>query len=76
MVCMAEKSIIGIGIGLAGLATGCYGQMNGYKTRIFEMQSKSLAESVSWKRKGCIFDYAVHNVFWRYPLLSEQPFVA
>ena len=37
---MKEKSIIIIGAGLAGLATGCFLQMNGYKTRIFEMQSK------------------------------------
>ena len=33
---MAEKSIIIIGAGIAGLATGCYGRMNGYRTRILE----------------------------------------
>ena len=27
---MAEKSIIIIGAGIAGLSTGCYAQMNGY----------------------------------------------
>jgi len=37
---MPSKSIIIIGAGLAGLSTGCYSQMNGYKTRIFEMQNK------------------------------------
>jgi 2-polyprenyl-6-methoxyphenol hydroxylase-like FAD-dependent oxidoreductase len=34
-----SKSIIIIGAGLAGLATGCYAQMNGYKTKIFELQA-------------------------------------
>jgi phytoene dehydrogenase-like protein len=60
---MTGKSIIIIGAGLAGLATGCYGQMNGYKTKIFEMQNKPGGVCVSWKRKGYTFDYAVHNVF-------------
>ena len=32
-----DKSIIIIGAGIAGLSAGCYGQMNGYNTRIFEM---------------------------------------
>ena len=36
-----EKSIIIIGAGLAGLSAGCYGQMNGYRTSIFEMHDKS-----------------------------------
>lgn len=60
---MADKSIIIIGAGLAGLATGCYGQMNGYKTKIFEMQTKPGGVCVSWERKGYIFDYAIHNLF-------------
>ncbi len=52
-----------IGAGLAGLATGCYGQMNGYKTTIFERQAKPGGVCVSWKRKGYTFDYALHNLF-------------
>ena len=52
-----------IGSGLAGLAMGCYGQMNGYTTKIIEMQEKPGGVCVSWKRKGYTFDYAVHNVF-------------
>jgi phytoene dehydrogenase-like protein len=60
---MTEKSIVIIGAGLAGLATGCFAQMNGYKTKIFERQSKPGGVCVSWKRKGYTFDYAVHNVF-------------
>jgi phytoene dehydrogenase-like protein len=60
---MFDKSIIIIGAGLAGLSTGCYSQMNGYKTQIFEMQNKPGGVCVSWQRKGYSFDYAVHNVF-------------
>ena len=60
---MADQLIIIIGAGLAGLSTGCYAQMNGYKTRIFEMQNKPGGVCVSWQRKGYSFDYAVHNVF-------------
>ncbi len=64
---MTTKSIIIIGAGLAGLATGCYAQMNEYTTKIFEMQEKPGGVCVSWKRKGYIFDYAVHNVFGTTP---------
>ena len=34
---MKEKTVIIIGGGIAGLAAGCYGQMNGYRTQIFEL---------------------------------------
>ena len=60
---MPAKSIIIIGAGLAGLSTGCYAQMNGYQTQIFEMQNKPGGVCVSWSRNGYNFDYAVHNVF-------------
>ncbi|MCW3996043.1 MAG: NAD(P)/FAD-dependent oxidoreductase [Candidatus Bathyarchaeota archaeon] len=60
---MTEKSIIIIGAGLAGLSTGCFAQMNGYRTKIFERQDKPGGVCVSWKRKGYTFDYAVHNLF-------------
>jgi phytoene dehydrogenase-like protein len=60
---LAGKSVIIIGAGLGGLSTGCYGQINGYKTKIFEMQNKPGGVCVSWQRKGYSFDYAVHNVF-------------
>ncbi len=53
---MAQKSIIIIGGGIAGLAAGCYGQMNGYKTRIFEMQDKPGGLCTSWQRQGYTID--------------------
>ncbi len=55
-----EKSIIIIGAGLAGLSAGCYGQMNGYRTSIFEMHDKSGGVCTGWKRKGYTIDGAMH----------------
>ncbi|MFX1320559.1 MAG: phytoene desaturase family protein [Promethearchaeota archaeon] len=57
---MKEKSIIIIGAGLAGLSTGCYAQMNGYKTQIFEMHDIPGGLCTSWKRKGYVFDGCIH----------------
>ena len=34
------RSMIVIGAGIAGLSAGCYAQMNGYRSRIFEMRAK------------------------------------
>jgi phytoene dehydrogenase-like protein len=59
---MAEKSIIIIGAGLAGLSAGCYAQMNGYKTQIFEMHDIPGGLCTSWKRKGYIFDGCIHSM--------------
>jgi len=50
------QSIIIIGAGIAGLSAGCYGQMNGYKTRIFELHDKPGGLCTAWKRKGYTFD--------------------
>lgn len=57
---MADKSVIIIGAGIAGLAAGCYGQMNGYRTRIFELHDKPGGLCTSWKRKGYTFDGCIH----------------
>ena len=51
-----EKSIIIIGAGIAGLSAGCYGQMNGYRTRIFEQHNQPGGLCTAWKRKGYTFD--------------------
>jgi phytoene dehydrogenase-like protein len=55
-----EKSIIIIGAGLTGLAAGCYGRMNGYKTTIFEMHDKAGGVCTAWKRKGYTVDGAMN----------------
>jgi phytoene dehydrogenase-like protein len=55
-----EKSIIIIGAGIAGLSAGCYGQMNGYKTQIFEIHDKPGGVCTAWERKGYTFDGCLH----------------
>ena len=49
---MKRESVSIIGAGIAGLAAGCYLQMNGYKTKIFEKHDKPGGLVASWKRKG------------------------
>ncbi len=55
-----EKSIVIVGAGIAGLSTGCYARMNGYKTTIFEMNSIPGGLCTAWKRKGYTFDISMH----------------
>ena len=57
-----KKSIIIVGGGIAGLSTGCYAQMNGFKTTIFEMHSIPGGLCTAWKRKGYKFDISMHMV--------------
>ena len=57
-----NKTLIIIGAGIAGLATGCYARMNGYDVRIFEMHDKPGGMCTSWQRKGYTFDYCIHNL--------------
>jgi phytoene dehydrogenase-like protein len=58
-----SKSIIIIGAGMGGLAAGVYGQLNGYETRIFEMDLKPGGQCASWTRKGHTFDACIHHFF-------------
>jgi phytoene dehydrogenase-like protein len=60
---MTEKSIIVIGSGIAGLSAGCYGQMNGYHTRIFEQRDKPGGLWTSWERKGYTVDGCMYFLF-------------
>jgi phytoene dehydrogenase-like protein len=57
---MPAKSISIIGAGMAGLSAGCYGQMNGYRTQIFEMHIKPGGLVTGWKRKG----YTIGTTGW------------
>jgi len=57
-----QKSIIIIGAGIAGLSTGCYCQMNGYRTQIFEMDNaRPGGLCTTWKRKGYKIDGCIEN---------------
>jgi phytoene dehydrogenase-like protein len=53
---MEPKSITIVGAGIAGLSAGCYAQMNGYRTRIFEMHDSPGGLCTSWRRKGYTID--------------------
>jgi phytoene dehydrogenase-like protein len=55
-----ESSTIIIGAGIAGLSAGCYGQMNGYRTQIFEMHTTPGGVCTTWKRKGYKIDGCIH----------------
>ncbi len=55
-----EKRMVIIGAGIAGLSTGCYALMNGYKTTIFEMHTVPGGLCTAWKRKGYTFDISMH----------------
>jgi phytoene dehydrogenase-like protein len=57
------QSIIIIGAGMGGLAAGIYGQLNGFKTRIFEMHTLPGGQCASWKRSGYTFDACIHHLF-------------
>jgi phytoene dehydrogenase-like protein len=57
---VSEKSIAIIGAGIAGLAAGCYGRMNGYDTHIFELHTKPGGLCTSWSRSGYTFDGCLH----------------
>ncbi|MEK3760401.1 NAD(P)/FAD-dependent oxidoreductase [Paenibacillus sp. FSL P4-0338] len=50
-----QKTII-IGAGIAGLAAGCYLQMNGYDTLIMEAGALPGGLCTGWTRKGYFFD--------------------
>jgi phytoene dehydrogenase-like protein len=64
---LAEKKLIIIGAGIAGLSAGCYARINGYDVDIFEMHDKPGGMCTSWKRKDYIFDYCIHNLIGTSP---------
>ncbi|MCK5047636.1 MAG: oleate hydratase, partial [Candidatus Heimdallarchaeota archaeon] len=57
---MSGKKVVIIGAGIAGLSAGCYLQMNGYKSEIFELHDISGGLCTSWERKGYTFDGCIH----------------
>jgi phytoene desaturase len=61
------KSVIVIGAGLAGLSAGCYAQMNGYNTRIYEHDTVPGGVAACWKRKGYLIDGGIHFIMYCRP---------
>ncbi len=58
-----RQSMIIIGAGMGGLAAGVYGQMNGYRTEIFELHTLPGGQCTAWKRQGYTFDACIHHLF-------------
>ena len=57
---MHDKSMIIIGGGIAGLSAGCYGLMNGFRARIFEMHNLPGGLCTSWKRQNYTVNGCIH----------------
>lgn len=64
---MTEKTVIIIGAGLAGLSTGVYAQMNGYRTHIFEHHIKPGGVAAAWERQGYLIDGGIHFLMGHRP---------
>ena len=58
-----RKTINIIGAGVAGLSAGCYAQMNGYHSQIFELHDLPGGLCTAWERKDYIFDGCIHYLF-------------
>ena len=59
---MAKQKLIIVGGGISGLAAGSYALMNDFDAEILEMHSLPGGMCTSWKRKGFVFDYCLHNL--------------
>ena len=42
------------------MSMGCYAQMNGYRSRVFEMHDKPGGLCTAWERKGYTIDHCIH----------------
>jgi phytoene dehydrogenase-like protein len=51
--------VLVVGGGISGLATGCYGQMSGMRTRILEKHVLPGGCCTAWSRDGYLFDYCI-----------------
>ncbi len=56
----SKKKVNIIGAGISGLAAGCYLQMNGYDTQIFEKHNIPGGLCTSWKKGEYVFDGCAH----------------
>ena len=54
-----SKSLIIIGGGIAGLSAGCYAQMNGFDSKIYEMHDTVGGLCTAWQRKRFTFDLSI-----------------
>ena len=64
---MSDPSVIIIGAGLAGLSAGCFAQMNGYQSRIFEHHSRPGGVAAAWRRGAYVIDGGIHFIMGHRP---------
>lgn len=57
---MTQKKILIVGGGMAGLSAGCYAQMNGFESHIFEKHAVPGGLCTAWQRQGYTFDVSLH----------------
>lgn len=57
---MAERSVVIVGAGIAGLSAGLYARMNGYRTTLLEMHDVPGGLCTAWTRKGYTIDISMH----------------
>ncbi|MBN1524909.1 MAG: NAD(P)/FAD-dependent oxidoreductase [Spirochaetales bacterium] len=71
------KKMVIVGAGISGLSTGCYAQLNGYSSAVYEMHSQPGGVCTSWKRGNYLFDHCLHWVLGSnkstslYPIFRE-----
>jgi phytoene dehydrogenase-like protein len=70
---VADGSVIVIGGGIAGLASGIYAQANGFDATVLEMHTLPGGLCTSWGRQGYCFDGCIH---WFVGGKSDAPFHA
>lgn len=56
----SKKKIVIAGGGIAGLAAGIYGRLEGYEVDIYEKNPIAGGECMGWNRKGCHIDNCIH----------------
>ncbi|GAA5059857.1 phytoene desaturase family protein [Streptomyces similanensis] len=55
----ARPRVIVVGAGIGGLSTGCYAQMSGMESRVFEKHVLPGGCCTAWSRDGYVFDYCI-----------------
>jgi len=61
------ESVAIVGAGIAGLSAGCYAQMNGYESHIYELHSIPGGLCTSWRRGEYLFDGAIRYLSGTHP---------
>jgi phytoene dehydrogenase-like protein len=71
---MPPKKVLIIGSGIAGFCAGCYLQMNGYETEIYESPDIPGTSNTVWKRDGFTFDGSIYPFNGPNPIIKFSPY--